>query len=113
LACGDDINLLGYDTNTIKENKETLPGASKDVDLEINAKKTKYMIMSHNQNSGQNQNIRISNESFQNVAKFKCLGMTLTNQDDSHDEIKCTLNSRNTCYHSVQNRLSSHLISKN
>jgi hypothetical protein len=40
------------------------------------------MIMSHHQNSGQNQNIRIANESFENVAKFKYWGMTLTNQND-------------------------------
>jgi hypothetical protein len=32
--------------------------------------------MSHHQNSGQNQNIRIANELFENVAKFKYLGMT-------------------------------------
>jgi hypothetical protein len=57
--------------NTIKEKIEALWGASRDVGLEINAEKTKYMIMSRHQNSGQNQNIRIANESFENVAKFK------------------------------------------
>jgi hypothetical protein len=46
--------------NTIKENTETLLGASRDVGLEINAEKTKYMIMSRHLNSGQNQNIRIA-----------------------------------------------------
>jgi hypothetical protein len=46
-------------------------GASKEAGLEINAEKTKYMIMSRHPNSGQNQNIRIANESFGNVAKFK------------------------------------------
>jgi hypothetical protein len=75
-------------TNTIKENTVTLLEASRDVDLEINAEKTKYMIMSHHQNSGQNQNIRRANESFENVATFKYLGMTLTNQNDISDEIR-------------------------
>jgi hypothetical protein len=64
-------------------------------------------------NSGKNQNIRKANESFENVTKFKCLGTTLANQNDIHDEIKITLKSRNACYHSVQNLLSSRLISKN
>jgi hypothetical protein len=68
------------------------------------------MIVSHHQNSGQNQNIRIANESFENVAKYKYLGMTLTNQNDIHHEIRGRLNSGNACYHSVQYHLSSHLI---
>jgi archaellum component FlaC len=65
------------------------------------------MIMSRHPNSGQNQNIRTANESFENVATFKSLGTTLTNQNDIHDEIKSRLNSCNACYYSVQNILSS------
>jgi hypothetical protein len=81
--------------------------------LEINAEKTQYMIMSRHPNPGQNQNIRTANESFENVAKFKYLGMTLTNQNDIHDEIKSRLNLGNAYYYSVQNLLSFRLMSKN
>jgi hypothetical protein len=70
------------------------------------------MITSRHPNSGQNQNIRLANESSEKVAKFKYLGTTLTNQNNIHDEIKSTLNSGNACYYSVQNLLSSRLISK-
>jgi hypothetical protein len=76
---------------------------------DLNSACTKYMTLSRHPNSGQNQNIRIANESFENVAKFKYLGTKVTNQNDIHDESK---NSGNACYYSVQNVLSSRLISK-
>jgi hypothetical protein len=71
------------------------------------------MVMSHHENSGQNQNKRTANELFENVPKLKYLGTTLTNENDIHDEIKSRLNSGNACYHLVQDLLSSCLISGN
>jgi hypothetical protein len=89
LVCADNINLLGDSINTINQNTETILEASRDVGLEINAEKTKYMIMSRHPNSGQNQKIRITNnESFENVAKFKYLETTVINQNDIRGEIK-------------------------
>jgi hypothetical protein len=70
------------------------------------------MIMSRHPNSEHRQNIRIANKSFENVAKFKYLETTLTDQNDIHDEIKSRLNSGNACYYSGQNLFSSRLISK-
>jgi hypothetical protein len=107
LVYADDVNLLGDSINTIKKKSETVLEASRDIGLEINAEKTKYMIMSRHQNSEQSQNIRIANDLFENVATFKYFGTTLTNQNDIHDEIKSRLNSGNACYYSVQNLLSS------
>jgi hypothetical protein len=47
------------------------------------------------------------------VAKFKCLGSILTDQNCIHEEIRNRLNSGNASYHAVQNLLSSHLLSRN
>jgi hypothetical protein len=62
MVYADGINLLDNNINTIKENKETLLGARRDAGLEINAEKMKYMMVSHYQNSGQNQKIRVGNK---------------------------------------------------
>jgi hypothetical protein len=55
LASADDVNLLGDNIDTIKKNTETLTDASKKDGLEVNAEKTKYMLLSCHQNAGQNQ----------------------------------------------------------
>ena len=47
------------------------------------------------------------------MEEFKYFGTTLTNQNSIAEEIKSRLRSGNACYHSVQNLLSSRLLSKN
>jgi hypothetical protein len=64
LAYADDVNLLGDNIDTINKNTETLIDASKEVGLEVNVEKTKYMLMSRDQNAGQDRNIKIGNLSF-------------------------------------------------
>jgi hypothetical protein len=60
LAYADDVNLLGDNIDTVKKNTETLIDASKEVGLEINVVKTKYMLLSRHQNVGRNRDIKIS-----------------------------------------------------
>jgi len=55
----------------------------------------------------------MDNNSFERVEEFKYFGTTLTNQNYIQEEIKSRLESGNACYHSVQNLLSSSLLSKN
>jgi hypothetical protein len=51
----------------------------KEVGVEVNTEKTKYMLLSHHQNAGQNHSIKTSNRCFENVAQFRYLEMTVTN----------------------------------
>jgi hypothetical protein len=99
--------------DAIKKNTEDLLDASKELGLEVNLEKTKYMLMSHSQKIGQKHSIKIGNRAFEDVAKFKYLGITLTGQNCMHKEIKSRLSSGNACYHSVQSLLSSRPLSRN
>jgi hypothetical protein len=113
LAYADGANLLEDSIDTAKKDTETLTDASKEVGLEINVEKTKYMLLSHHQNVGQNWDIKIANRSFENVSQFKYLGTIVTNQNLIQEEIKRRMNYGYACYHSVQTLLSSRLLSKN
>jgi hypothetical protein len=113
LVYADDANTLDGSIHTIRRNTEAIVIASKERGLEVNAEKTMYMVMSRDQNAGQNGYIQIGNKSFDTVEQFKYLGTTLTNQNSILAEIKSRLRSGNACYHSVQNLLSSSLLSKN
>ncbi|KAJ4431742.1 hypothetical protein ANN_20345 [Periplaneta americana] len=68
------------------------------------------MIMSRDQNIVRNGNIKIGNLSFE---KFKYLGATVTNINDTLEEMKHRINMGNACYYSVEKLLSSNLLSKN
>ena len=114
LVYADNVNILGGNIHTIKENAATLVVASKEFGLEVNTDKTKYMVITRDQNAGQSHSIKADNSFFEWVEfGFKYLGAPITNQNSIQKEIKSRLKSGNVCYHSLQNLLSSSLLSNN
>jgi len=57
--------------------------------------------------------MKSDNSSIERTEEFRYLGKTLTNQNSIQEEIKSRLKLGNACYYSVQNLLSSSLLSKN
>ena len=70
------------------------------------------MVMSRDQNAGRSYSMKIDNSSIERVEEFKYLGTMLTNKNSIQEEIKSRLKFGNACYYSVQNLLSSSLLSK-
>jgi hypothetical protein len=69
--------------------------------------------MSRDRNAGWGHGVKIDNRSIEWVEEFKYLGATLTDQNSIQEEIKSRLKLGNACYYSVQNLLSSRLLSRN
>ena len=80
MVYADDVNMLEGSIHTIKEKAGALIVASKEIGLEVNTDKPKYMLMSQDQNAGSSHNTKTDNRSFVMVEEFKYVGTTLTKQ---------------------------------
>ena len=112
LVYADYVNILGESVHNMKKNIDTLIVTSKDTGLQVNADKTKCMVMSRNQNARRSHNTKIVNSSLERVEEFKYLGTNLTRQNSVQEEIKSRMKSGNACYCSVQSLLSASLLYK-
>jgi hypothetical protein len=92
-----DVNILGGSVHNIQENAKQLVVANKEIGLEINAHKTKYMVMCRYQNIGRSHSMNIDNSSFVSVQEIKYLETTLINGNSILEEIKSRLKSGNDC----------------
>jgi len=76
LAYADGVNILEGSIHTLKENAEALVAAMREIGLEVSADKSKYTVMSRDQNAGRIHSVRIDNSTFERVREFKYLGTT-------------------------------------
>ena len=67
MVCADDANILSGSIHIIKKNTQALSVASMEIGIEVNAYKTKYIVMSRDQNAGRSPNIKIDSSSFERV----------------------------------------------
>ena len=81
LVNANDVNVLGGSIHSKKEKTESLAVAGKKIGLGVNADKTKYMVLSLDQNAGQSHTVQTVNSSFERVDEFRYLGTILTNQN--------------------------------
>jgi hypothetical protein len=81
LAYADDVNILGGSVHTVRENTETIVVATKEIGLDANTDKTKYIVMSRDQNAGRSHSMKNDNSSIERVEEFKYLGTLLTDQN--------------------------------
>jgi hypothetical protein len=91
VAYADDVNILGGSVHTVQENSDALVVATKEIGLEVNTDKTKYMFMSRDQNAGRVHSVKTDNSSSERVEEFKYLGTTLTNQNSIQENIESRL----------------------
>jgi hypothetical protein len=74
LVYADGVNILEGRVHTIQVNTRASVFASKEIGLEVNANKTKYMVMSRNLNTGRSHTMKVDNSSLERVEEFKYLG---------------------------------------
>ena len=70
MAYADDVNILGGNIRALKENAESVVAASRETALEVSANKTKYVVMSRDQNAGRIHSVRLDKSTFERVEKF-------------------------------------------
>jgi len=70
LAYADDVNILGGSIHNLKQNAEASVAATSEIGLEVSAEKSKYLVMSRDQNAGRIQSVRIDNSISECVEEF-------------------------------------------
>jgi hypothetical protein len=73
LVHANDVNIVGECIYSLIKNTYSSVVSSKETGLEVNADKTKYVVISSFQNVGRIHNMKIDNRTFESVKEFKYL----------------------------------------
>jgi hypothetical protein len=76
LVYADDVNILGGRAHTVQKNMAALVVAIKEIRLEVNADKIRYMAMSQDKNAGRSRKIKTDNRSIEVLEEVRYLRTT-------------------------------------
>ena len=109
LAYADDLDIIARSTRTLKEAFIKLQRTAKDIGLQINQEKTKYMEV--NIKHGKTPFFEVNECKFENVDQFKYLGTLITKDNNLHKELTHRIIMANRSYAGLKRQLKSHLLS--
>ncbi|KAJ4446760.1 hypothetical protein ANN_13457 [Periplaneta americana] len=112
LGYANDVVITGRRIQDVEEALIALDKETQKLGFKINTKKSKFTSITIRQNDRVKE-VKMRTYKFEKVEKFKYLGATVTNRNDTREEIKHRINMGNACYYSVEKILSSSLLSKN
>ena len=99
LIYADDIALLGDNKKTLINNTKMLLDKTKELGLQINVEKTKYMVTDRIQNTHNNGNLIVCDKIFERASNFKYLGSILNQTNEIREELKRIINLGNACFY--------------
>lgn len=92
----DDTTLLANFLQELQETVENINHVGKQYGLEINVKKTRFMIISREQYA--DTSLKINDELVQRISRFKHFGSVLDDECDDYIEIECRVAQAKTAY---------------
>lgn len=111
LAFADDVDLVARSEKSLVASFKEMESGAKELGLNVNEEKTKYMISRTKADTG--KYITIEDYSFERVPQFKYLGSIITEDNNTSVEIKARIAAANKSYYALLPLLSASAVSRN
>lgn len=112
LAYADDLVLMEKSHNGLRTLFGRLEEAAKKVGLQINERKTDYMVVGRRDSTRMHPSLRVDNHEFNRVKQFKYLGSVLSEKNETEKEVATRILSVNKCLYGLTKILGSRSLSR-
>lgn len=112
LAFADDVALIAENLDDLKILAKKLFQKAKEVGLEVNDEKTKFMRVERNGRTKKQATLQIDDHMFEEVEEFKYLGVVINNKNEEKQEIEARVKAASRASYSLNKLLSSKIFSR-